>query len=327
LLDEAADDSLMDPATLSSVVDRMLNDEAKSERFINQFAGQWLGARQVLAHPVARELYQWTPEVAKAAGDEMLSYFKEFVRGERSWFEFPVVDVNFVDEWLARFYGIPSIYVPTRVEYTGDRRAGFFGLAGFLAISSYDRRTSPSLRGRWIAANMLCEVPEEPDPDVPMFEDTVADPSKLDVRELLEQHRSDPSCAGCHVMFDPYGLALEEYDAIGQYRTTYPDGKPVDASATLPPSDAYPEGREFTGLEGLATVVAADPAFGKCFAKKLLTYALGRPLASSDEPHLEQAQRDWLAPGQTPSIRRLIHSLVATEAFRFRRGKLPAEGQ
>jgi hypothetical protein len=320
LLDAAAADSLREPATLSSVVDRML-DDPKSERFITQFAGQWLGARQVLSHPVAPALIYWTKEVAKAAGDEMLLYFSDFVRSERSWFEFPLADVNYVDEWLARFYGIPSIYAPTRVEYKGDRRAGFFGLAGFLALSSFDRRTSPSLRGRWIAGNMLCQVPEEPPPDVPKLEDSGVDPSTLDVRRLLELHRSAPGCSGCHATFDPYGLSLEEYDAIGQHRTTYSDGTPVDSSATLPPSDAHPEGQSFTGLEGLSNVVASDPAFGECLSEKLLTYALGRPVAESDQPYLRQAQRDWLAAGQTPSIRRLIRALVATEAFRLRRGE------
>jgi hypothetical protein len=320
LLAAAADDSLRDPTTLSSVVDRML-DDPKSERLITQFAGQWLGARQVLSHPVAPSLFYWTPEVAKAAGDEMLLYFSEFVRSERSWFEFPLADVNYVDEWLARFYGMPSTFVTTRVEYKADRRAGFFGLAGFLALSSFDRRTSPSLRGRWIASNLLCETPPDPPQDVPKLEDDGIDPSTLDIRELLEQHRDAPGCYGCHATFDPYGLALEEYDAIGLYRTTYSDGTLVDASATLPPSDAFPEGISFTGLEGLSNVVASDPAFGRCLAKKLLTYGLGRPVAESDEPYLAEAERDWRAPGQVLSIRRLIRALVATEPFRFRRGE------
>jgi hypothetical protein len=210
--------------------------------------------------------------------------------------------------------------VTTRVEYTGDQRAGFFGLAGFLALSSFDRRTSPSLRGRWIASNLLCDEPPPPPDVVPKLEDSGVDPSTLDLRALLQQHRDNPACAACHALFDPYGLALEEYDAIGQYRTTYPDGTLVDASSALPPSDTYPDGIPFTGLEGVANVVASDPRFGRCLAKKLLTYGLGRPTSESDEPHLAQAERDWLAPGLTPSIRRLIHALVATEAFRFRRG-------
>jgi hypothetical protein len=319
LLRAAADDSLKQPATLAATVDRLL-DDPRSERFIAQFAGQWLGARQVLAHPVGPYLY-WPEEVARAASDEMLLYFSEFVRNERSWFEFPLADVNYVNDWLALFYGIPSVQATTRVEYKGDQRAGFFGLAGFLALSSFDRRTSPSLRGRWIASNLLCNAPEDPPPGVPKLEADGIDPSQLTVREILKQHSENPACAGCHALFDPYGLALEQFDAVGHYRTTYADGTLVDASARLPASDAHPDGLHFVGLEGLATVVAADPQFGKCLAEKLLTYGLGRPVVESDQPYLEQAQREWLAPGQISSIRRLIHWLVSTEAFRFRRGE------
>jgi hypothetical protein len=161
---------------------------------------------------------------------------------------------------------------------------------------------------------------------VPKLDGEGVDPSTLNVRDALKQHSEDPNCAGCHAVFDPYGLALEEYDAIGQYRTTYADGSAVDATARLE-SDAYPDGIEFTGLAGLANVVAADPAFGNCLAEKLLTYGLGRLVGAADRPFLEQAQREWLAPGEVPSIRRLIRSLVLTDSFRFRRGEGPAGGQ
>jgi hypothetical protein len=251
----------------------------------------------------------------------MLLYFGEFAHSERSWFEFPLADVNFVNDWLASFYGMPSVQELTRVEYQGDSRVGFFGLAGFLAISSLDRRTSPSLRGYWISSTMLCTEPGTPPADVPKLEADGVDPTTLDVRAILDQHRQNPACIGCHTLFDHYGLALEEYDAIGQYRAAYADGTPVDASAMLPPSDAYPDGLAFTGLRGLATVVAADPQFGRCLAEKLLTYGLGRPVVASDEPHLQRALQNWLLPDQAPSIRRLVHALVATDAFGWRRGE------
>jgi hypothetical protein len=325
LLRAAADGSLARVEVLSAAVDRLL-DDPRSARFVNEFAGQWLGARQVLSHPVAPELFLWSPEVARAAGDEMVSFFSEFARTERSWFEFPLADVNYVDDWLALFYGMPTHQGTVRIEFKEDRRAGFFGLAGFLALSSFDRRTSPSLRGRWIASNMLCTKPPDPPPNVPKLEEEGVDPSKLNVRQALEQHSQNPDCAGCHAVFDPYGLALEEYDAIGQYRTVYPDGSPVDATARIE-SAAHPDGIEFTGLEGLANVVATDPAFGNCLAEKLLTYGLGRLASAADRPFLEQAQREWLAPGEVPSIRRLIRSLVSTDAFRFRRGEGAAGGQ
>jgi hypothetical protein len=327
LLGKAADGSLLEPATLSATVERMLEDP-KSERFVSNFAGQWLGARQVFSHPVDTTVYPWSPFVALAASNEITLFFSEFLRSDRSWFEFPTADVNYVDDWLASLYGMKTpLENPSRVEVTDDRRAGFFGLAGFLALTSFDRRTSPSLRGRWIAGNMLCLAPPDPPPNVPKLEDSGQDSSALSVRELLEQHRSNDECAGCHSLFDPYGLALEEYDPIGRYRSTYADGTAVDSSAALQESDSYPEGVAFTGLDGLARVVASDAQFGRCFAEKLLTYALGRPVTASDRPYLEQAERDWAAPTQVPSVRRLIHTLVSTEPFRFRRGEVEPGGK
>ncbi|HEX6273671.1 MAG TPA: DUF1592 domain-containing protein [Polyangiaceae bacterium] len=323
LLRVAADGSLLEPATLSAVVDRML-EAPKSERFISNFAGQWLGARQVVSHPVDTTKYEWTPHLSRAAADEITLFFSEFVRSERSWFEFPTADFNYVNDWLAAHYGMPTpAMFPARVEFKEDARIGFFGLAGFLAITSFDRRTSPSLRGRWIAGNMLCMKPPEPPPNVPKLDDTGQDSSALSVRELLEQHRQSDECAGCHSLFDPYGLALEEYDAVGKYRSVYADGTPVDATAILE-SDAYPEGLSFAGLEGLANVVANDPQFGKCLVEKLLTYGLGRPVTPSDAPYIEQALRDWSAPEEVPSIRRLIRTLVLSEVFRLRRGESEA---
>ena len=326
LLQSAADGSLSQPASLSVVVDRML-DDPKSERFITNFAGQWLGARQVPSHPAIPKFYQWTPPVALAAGQEILLYFGDFLRSGRSWFEFPSADFNYIDGELAYLYGIPTSLTGSgtfeRVEYHDDKRAGFFGLAGFLALSSLDRRTSPSRRGRWIAGNLLCEEPDPPPANVPMLQGNSAGgaPGMLNVRQALEQHRSNGACAACHRLFDPYGLALEEYDAIGLYRSTYDDGSPVDASTTLPPSASHPDGLTVQGLDGLAQAVSTDPSFGECLAKKLLTYGLGRLVTTSDEPHLQRAQQEWLAAGQTPSLSRLIHALIASDAFRFRRGE------
>jgi hypothetical protein len=328
LLAAAANGSLTQLDSLSSAVDRML-DDPKAERFVTNFAGQWLGARQVPSHPAIAKFYQWTPRVALAASREMLLFFGDFLQTDRSWFDFPTADFNYINGELAYVYGIPTeltgFDVFERVEFHDDERAGFFGLSGLLALSSLDRRTSPSRRGRWIASNLLCADPPPPPANVAMLDaekDSGSGGSSAapNVRERLEQHRHDPECATCHALFDPYGLALEEYDAIGVYRATYEDGAPLDVSVTLPPSDAHPEGLAVTGLSGLGQALSTDPRFGECLAKKLFTYGLGRTIAASDEPHLQQAQKEWLSDGQTPSLRRLIHALVATEAFRARRG-------
>jgi hypothetical protein len=302
----------------------MLADE-KADRFIESFAGQWLGARLVPSHPAAPQYYQWDTRVAQAASREMLLYFSEFVKQDRSWFEFPVADVNYIDGVLATLYGIPTKLTGygtlERVEYADDKRRGFFGLAGFLALTSFDRRTSPSKRGRWVLGNLLCQEPPPPPMNMPIprlpADEIPADQAvAVGIREQLERHRTDPTCATCHALFDPYGLALEQFDAVGVYRTSYPDGSLIDASTSLPGSD-----ETFTGLEELAQLVAKDPRLGTCLTRKLFTYGLGRRLVdTTDQPHLEQMQRAWLTDGQVPSVSRLIQALVATEAFRFRRG-------
>jgi hypothetical protein len=321
LLAAADDGSLTRLDTLSTTVDRML-DDSRSERLVTSFAGQWLGARDVLAHPVAPSYSQWDRQVAQSASQEILLFFADFLRSGRSWFELPTADINFVDAPLAYFYGMPASTAPDvgtfeRVEYTADQRKGFFGLAGFLAVSSFDRRTSPSRRGLMITGNLLCAEPPPPPPNIPKLEneaaDSGADGTTFNVRRMLEKHRSHPDCAGCHSLVDSYGLALEQYDGIGLTRTSYSDGSPIDVAVTL--GDV-----SFQGLDGLADVVSHDPRFGECLARKLLTYGLGRTLTDADKPHLQRALDEWLSPGTPPSIRRLIHALVASEAFRYRRG-------
>jgi len=328
LLETASNRSLLQADVLSATVDRMLGDR-KAERFVANFAGQWLGAREVLSHPVAENFFKWSPAVAHAASQEILRYFSEFALGGRSWFEFPAADINFVDDALAYFYGIPAdstgVGTLARIEYHADKRAGFFGLAGFLTVTSLDRRTSPSRRGRWIASNLLCRDPPPPPPVVPMFDDERQDAdggaTALNVRESLERHRRDPGCAACHSVFDPYGLALEQYDAVGLFRAAYQDGTLIDPAATLPPSIAPPDGLTIEGLDGLARAVSANPGFGDCLASKLLTYGLGRTVTASDRPHLERASKEWLSAGDTPSVRRLIHALVSSRPFLARRGE------
>jgi hypothetical protein len=146
----------------------------------------------------------------------------------------------------------------------------------------------------------------------------------VNIRQSLEQHRQNPGCATCHRLFDPYGLALEQYDAIGRFRAAYDDGTLVDASATLPVSGSQLDGTVIEGLDGLSKAVAGDPGFAECLPRKLLTYGLGRTMTASDDRHLAQARTKWLEPGQTPSINRLIHALISTPAFLSRRGE--AEG-
>jgi hypothetical protein len=194
-----------------------------------------------------------------------------------------------------------------QVTNTADERKGFMGLVGFLAASSMDRRTSPTLRGKWVLGNMLCTEAPAPPPDVPKLEVGGKDLEKGNIRQILEEHRVNQACASCHAIFDPFGIALEKYDAIGQFRTTYLDGSTIDASTEL-------GGQKFEGLSGAADLVTAKPEFKTCFAKKLYTYGLGRAPSNDDTAWINKMAQEWEGKGLT--VRALIDGLTHSVPFR-----------
>jgi hypothetical protein len=309
LLESAAANKLTTDAEIDAAVERMLED-AKSARFVEAFAGQWLGARAVASHPVAPDRFpSWNEAMATAAMNEVYAYFDDFLKSDRSWMEFLTTDVNFVNGALAPLYGIPNVttMTTTRVTHTADERKGFLGLAGFLAVSSMDRRTSPSLRGKWVLGNLLCTEPPPPPKDVPKLDLAGQDLDNGNIIQILEQHRVRADCAGCHALFDPFGQALEKYDAIGQYRTTYKDGSQIDTSTDL-------AGVPFDGITGAAEIVTQQPGFSSCIAHKLFTYSLGRPPAGDDNAWIEGIEQQWKTGDL--SIRRLIKSLALSTPFR-----------
>ncbi|HET6284086.1 MAG TPA: DUF1592 domain-containing protein [Polyangia bacterium] len=310
LLAAAADNSLLQDAKLGTSVDRMLNDPAKSTRFVENFVGQWLGARKLPDHAADPKIFpDWSAALASSLTREMYLYFGDFLKSDRSWLEFMKADFNFVDGPVAKLYGMPATTAAQRVEVTTDRRLGFAGLGGFLSMSSLGTRTSPTTRGRWILSNLLCQEPPPPPKDVPDLGGVGGlDPTK-NVRVALEAHRVNPTCAACHKNFDGYGLSLENFDGIGKFRSTYPDGTAIDVSAEL-------DGVSFSGIEGLADTVSKDPRFSACIAEFLFKYGLGRLTTNADEPYLAAIQDEWLKG--TPSIRRLVQSLVLAETFRSR---------
>jgi len=321
LLAAAADNSLTNDATLVATVDRLLADATKSPRFVANFSGQWLGARKLPEHAVALDVYpDWTPAIASSLTQEMYLYFTEFLKSDRPWLEFLQADVHFVDAPLAKLYGMaaPGGTGLQRVEAKNDTRMGFFGLGGFLALSSLDQRTSPTLRGRWVMLNLLFTKPPAPPENVPKLTDGPNNPT-LNVRAALEEHRKNPACATCHALFDPYGLSLEQFDGIGKYRTAYADGAVIDTTTELKPSDVYPNGVAFSGLKGLADTLTKDPKFSQCVQDFMFTYGLGRLISEdTDRPYLDAIQTQWTKG--TQSIRSLIHSLVLAETFRYRHG-------
>jgi hypothetical protein len=293
--------------------------DTKSARFVTNFVGQWLGARNVEVHPVDKGLYpSWTPDVATAAATEIYAYFDEFLRNDLQWTDFLKLDVNFVNQPLAAFYGMPAVTgtATTRTTFTTDQRQGFLGLAGFLANSSVASRSSPTLRGKWLLVYLMCAPP--PPPPMPFkLEDNGAHPESGNVRALLEAHRAAPGCKVCHSVMDPFGLALEQFDGIGHFRTSYPDGSAIDPSTELPASTSFPNGLTFSGLDGAATAVGTDPRFKACVTRKLYTYGLGRSLSDSDIANAAVITKTWQDGGDL-SVNKLMHDLVLAEAFRNR---------
>ena len=200
----------------------------------------------------------------------------------------PVTDLidgkyTFLNQRLAEFYGVPGVQGAEfrKVDLTGTNREGVLTQASVLTMSSYANRTSPVLRGKWVLENILNAPPPPPPPGTPGLDEAAVGVSGSQ-REQLEQHRANPVCASCHSRMDPLGFALENYDAIGQWRDK--DGKfPIDASGRLP------DGRKFTGANGLAAILMSDPnAFAKAMTEKMLIYALGRGLEAYDRPVVNQ---------------------------------------
>ena len=315
----AAAEQLNTDTAIASTVDRMLADQ-KSSRFVTNFAGQWLGARNVPTTAWDKGIYPtWSTDVANAASTEMLQYFDEFLRKNLPWTDFLKADINFVNAPLATFYGIPGVTgtEATRTVYTADTRQGFLGLVGFLKNSSVAARSSPTLRGKWLLINFLCAPPGTPPPTAGKLEDNGGHPEAANVRAVLEAHRASPACSGCHSLMDPFGLALEKYDGIGKLRSVYPDKSAINDMTELPMSTSFPNGVKFAGLDGAEATVGSDPRFKSCIAEKLYTYGLGRTLSTEDVSNARAVSKQWQDAGDL-SIGKLLHALTVADAFRSR---------
>jgi hypothetical protein len=210
---------------------------------------------------------------------ETRQFIRTQVQEDRSVVDLVSADYTFVNERLARHYGIPNVYGSRmrKVTFNDGIRGGLLGQASVLTVTSYPNRTSPVVRGRWLLENMLGAPPPPPPPDVPALDEEVAAHAKS-LRSQMEEHRRNPVCASCHVRMDPLGFALESFDGLGKYRTVS-DGQPIDTSASLP------DGTEFDGISGLRELVLKQRAeFVRTFTEKLLAYALGRSVEYYDLP-------------------------------------------
>jgi hypothetical protein len=245
-------------------------------------------------------------------------FFEHIIRDDRSVLDFLDAQYSFVNERLAKHYGLIGVTGPEfrRVDLSGLPRRGVVTQASVLTVSSYATRTSPVLRGKWILENLLNAPPPEPPADVPNLDETSIG-TTASLREQLEEHRKNPTCASCHRRMDPLGFGLENFDAVGAWRAM--DGKfPVDSSGTLP------DGRSFSGPEELATILEGDKdAFARAITSKLLTYALGRGLERYDNQTVKRiAER---LPRYDYRFSGLVVEIAKSLPFQSKRGIREAE--
>lgn len=262
-----------------AVVLRMLQDPRVAELARN-FGGQWLQFRALESVKPDRDRFaRFDTYLRRSMQRETELFFEDIIRSDRSVLDFIDARHTFLNENLARYYGIGAVRGPRfrRVDLTGTPRGGVLTHASVLTVTSYPTRTSPVLRGKWVLDNLLGEPPPPPPPDIPAIEEGVSG-TLVSLREQLERHRSDTACASCHARMDPLGFALEHFDAIGRWREKEGELE-IDASAALP------TGQAFEGAHGLRTVLARQgDAFAKALAEKMMTYALGRGLGPADGP-------------------------------------------
>ena len=309
LLDLASRGLLRDPEVLEQQVRRMLKDP-KSATLTENFAGQWLQLRTV---PGVDRNLQMFPDfdnnLRLAMRRETELFFDSIVREDRSALDVLRADYTFVNERLARHYGIQNVYGShfRRVTITDPRQRGLLGHASVLTVTSQANRTSPVTRGKWILENLLGAPPPAPPANVPGLEQTQV---KGTLRQRMEQHRKNPVCASCHNMMDPLGFALENFDPLGRWRQE-DNGHPVDASGTMP------DGSKFDGVAGLRAALLTRPdVFVETLTEKMMVYALGRGVEYYDAPAIRQIAR--AAAKDNYRMTRIILGIVNSVPFQMR---------
>ena len=309
----AAAGELGTPAGIEAQVERML-DDPKAAALVDEFFGQWLYIRDVAnAFPDKGAFPDFDEPLREAMASEMLLFAQTFVTEDRSLSELLTAQETFVNARLASHYGISGIEGEAfrRISTEGVERRGLLGQAGLLTVLSTPFRTSVVRRGKWVLEQLMCAPPPPPPPGVEGLvenEESIGEGQTL--RDILEQHRADPVCATCHVLMDPIGFGLENYDGIGKWRTE-DNGVAVDASGELI------DGTAFVGAVEMAEILAEDPRFYACAAEKLFIYALGRGETPDDAPILEEITDAFEASGHR--FRKLVALVATSDAFRFRR--------
>jgi hypothetical protein len=316
LLDAAIQGRLSQPAVLEKQVRRMLAD-ARSKALVSNFAEQWLYLRNLASTtPDMRLFPDFDDNLRQAFREETDLFFESILREDRNVVDLLGANYTFLNERLAKHYGIPNVYGSRFRRVTFDQssvRGGLLGQGSVLTVTSYATRTSPVIRGKWILANILGVPPPPPPAVVPALKENAGIGKTVSMRERLAQHRDNPACSGCHALMDPVGFSLENYDAVGRWRTAE-DGIPIDSAGGLP------DGSRFHGAAGLRQALLRRPdIFVSTLTEKLLTYALGRGVEYYDAP----AVRKIVAEARPHDYRfsSVILGIVKSTPFQMRRSQ------
>ena len=318
LIEVAAAERLSDPDVLSGQIRRMLEDE-RATRFMNDFVGQWLQIRNINEQAPDGALFaQFNDTLRRAMVEETQLFFESQVRADRPIQELLTADYSFLNEQLARHYGVEGVYGSRfrQVDWDDDRRHGLLGHASLLTVTSYANRTSVVLRGKWVLETLLGAPPPPPPPNVPPLEEDEAGAAPTSLREKMEQHRRNPVCATCHTEMDQLGFAMEHFDAIGQWRET-DRGAEIDATIEWA-GRTIANPRDFR-----VALVEKGDEFERTVVEKLLTYALGRGVDYYDAPTVRGIVRDLADSDFRWSA--IIEGVVTSPPFRMRRAASPGD--
>jgi hypothetical protein len=315
LLTVAAQGKLKDPAILAQQVKRMLADP-KAEALVTNFASEWLFLRNLQSvNPASEDFPNFDENLRQAFRTETEMFVGSVMREDRNVMDLLTANYTFVNERLAKHYGIPNIYGSQfrRVPVTDDARRGLLGQGSILTVTSYPTRTSPVLRGKWILENILGTPPPAPPPNVPALKENDEGGKVTTVRERMEEHRRNPACATCHRVMDPLGFSLDNFDAIGQWRSKEA-GLPIDASGQLA------DGTKVNGVVDLRRALLLHPErFVGTMTEKLMTYALGRGLEYYDMPVVRSIARD--AARDDYRFSSIVMGIVKSTPFQMRRAR------
>jgi hypothetical protein len=316
LLDAAIAGKLRQQTVLEQQVRRMLAD-SRSRSLVNNFAQQWLYLRNLAsATPDMRLFPDFDDNLRQAFRRETELFFESIMREDRSILDLLTANYTFVNERLAKHYGIANVYGSRfrRVNFDKDSvRGGLLRQGSILTVTSYATRTSPVIRGKWVLDNILGMPPPPPPAPVPALKENTSIGKAVSMRQRIAEHRANPACAGCHNLMDPVGFSFENYDAVGRWRIVDDTGR-VDASGSLP------DGTRFDGVAGLQQALLKRPeVFATTFAEKLLTYALGRGIEYYDAPAIRKVVRE----ARTSDFRfsSFVAGLVGSTPFQMRRAQ------